>query len=257
MLNRRAASLLKPSRLLLVLGAFSIVFSSPAQVAAGPITLSVTTPDFLIPLAGQTGSLTVYSDGSSPTVTGFNSLGTQTFTLAAGATSTGTLTLNLWFSGFPLGDPNYEVTDAFLRFTLDDFDLITDQVTRYVTLKEYAVIKSINGDPLYSPINLANYLPAGTTSTDDKLITLNPIDLMPPLTAADFTNPFIISLKLTAVAKNTGSTSVTLMNTPEAVVTSANLTVSVAPVPEPSTLLLLGSACLVSGWKRSRRLATA
>jgi len=257
MLNRRAASLLKPTRLLLVLGALSIVFSTPAQVAAGPITLSVDTPDFLIPLAGQTGSLTVYSDGSAPTVTGFNSLGTQTFTLAAGATSTGTLTLNLWFSGFPLGDPNYEVTDAFLQFTLDDFDLITDQVTRYVTLKEYAVIKSINGDPLYSPINLANYLPAGTTSTDDKLITLNPIDLMPPLTAADFTDPFIISLKLTAIAKNTGSTSVTLTNTPEAVVTNANLTVSAVPVPEPSTLLLLGSACWVSGWKRSRRLAAA
>lgn len=257
MLSRRVAPLLKPTRLLLVLGAFSIVFSTPARVAAGPITLSIATPDFLIPLAGQTGSLTVYSDGSSPTVSGFNALGTQTFTLAGGATSTGSLTLNLWFSGFPLGDPSYEVIDAFLRFTLDDFDLITDQVTRYVTLKEYAVIKSINGDPLYSPIDLANYLPAGTTSTDDKLITLNPIDLMPPLTSADFTNPFIISLKLTAVAKNAGSTAVTLVNTPEAVVTNASLTVSAIPVPEPSTLLLLGSASFICGWKRSRRSAAA
>jgi hypothetical protein len=201
--------------------------------------------------------LTVYSDGSDPTVGGtFNALGTQTFSLAAGATSTGTLTLNLWFSGSPLGDPNYVVNDAALRFTVDDFDFITDQVTRTVTLKEYAVIKSINGDPLFAPINLANYLPAGQT-TDDKVVTLNPIDLMPPLTAADFIDPFIISLKLTAVAKNSGTSSVTLVNTPEALISNVSLTLSATAVPEPSTLILLGSGALAFLRKRGRSLPPA
>jgi hypothetical protein len=233
--------------------AFSALLATAGELTAGPITqLSIATPDFLIPLAGKTGTLTVYSDGSDSTVGGtFNALGTQTFSLAGGATSTGSLTLNLWFSGSPLGDPSYLVNDAQLRFTVDDFDFITDQVTRTITLKEYAVIKAINGDPLYSPINLANYLPAGQ-STDDKEVVLNPIDLMPPLTAADFIDPFIISLKLTAVAKNSGTSTVTLVNTPEALISNVSLTLSATPVPEPSTLLLLGSASFVFLRRRIR-----
>jgi len=165
------------------------------------------------------------------------------------------LTLNLWFSGYPLGDPGYLITDAALQFTLHDFDFLTDYVTQSITLKEAAIIKSINGDPLYSPINLANYIPAGTTSTDDKSITLNPIDLMPPLTADDFTDPFIISLKLTATAKNTGSQSVTLMNTPEALVSNVKLTLSGTPVPEPSTIFLLGCSALLFCARRIRLAA--
>jgi hypothetical protein len=253
MLNRRESWL--NSRLLVASLAFCSALA-PTALAAGPITLSIATPDFLIPLAGKTGSLTVYSDGSAPGTEGFNALGNQTFTLGAGSTSTGTLILNLWFSGSPLGDPNYLVNDAHLQFTVDDFDFLTDQVTRYVTLKEYAVIKSINGDPLYSPINLANYLPAGTTDTDDELITLKPIDLMPPLTAADFTNPFIISLKLTATAKNTGTSSVTLVNTPESLISNVSLNLTTTPVPEPSTLFLLGSASLAFLRTRSHGLVT-
>jgi hypothetical protein len=251
MLKRRASSLNRP------ILALCVALCTPAALAAGPITFSIETPDFLIPLASKTGTLTVYSDGSDPYATGFNSLGNQTFTLGAGATSTGTLILNLVFSGSPLGDPSYVVNDASLQFTLDDFDFLTDQVTRYVTLKEYAVIKSINGDPLYSPINLADYMPAGTTDTDDEVITLNPIDLMPPLTAADFTNPFIISLKLTAFAKNSGTSSVTLVNTPESLISNVNLKLTTTPVPEPSTLLLFGSASLVFLRKWSRRLPPA
>lgn len=249
----------KPVQFAAVVLALSAGLANPAELRAGPITeyLSIATPDFLIPLAGKTGTLTVYSNGSDPYASGtFNPLGTQTFSLGAGATSTGTLTLNLWFSGSPLGDPNYVVNDAQLRFTVDDFDFLTDQVTRTVTLKEYAVIKSINGDPLFAPINLANYLPAGQT-TDDKVVTLNPIDLMPPLTAADFIDPFIISLKLTAVAKNNGTSSVTLVNTPEALISNVSLTLSATAVPEPSTLILLGSASLVFLRKRGRNSAAA
>jgi hypothetical protein len=256
MLARRVNPLRKPVYLAAILLASIGVFGRPADVLAGPI-LSVATPDFLIPLAGQTGSLTVYSDGSAPTVTGFNSLGNQTFQLGAYSTSTGTLTLNLLFSGFPLGDPSYLITDAALHLTVNDFDFLTDQITRNITLKEYAVIKSVNGDPLYSPINLANYLPAGTTTTDNVTINLNPIDLMPPLTAADFTNPFIISLKLTAVAKNTGSTAVTLTNTPESLISNVKLSLNGTPVPEPSTLVLLGAAPLVLSRRRFRRSPAA
>ena len=256
MLNRRVKRLVRTARVGALLLVFSVVLSTPSQLFAGPI-LSITTPDFLIPLNGQSGTLTVYSDGSAPTTTGFPSLGSQSFTLAANSTSTGWLTLNLVFSGFPLGDPSYLITDAFLNLTVTDFDFMTDQVTRSITLKEYAVIKSVNDDPLYSPINLANYLPSGTTTTDDVTIALKPIDLMPPLTADDFTNPFVISLKLTAVAKNTGTTSVYVTNTPESLISNVTLSLNGTPVPEPSTLLLLGCTGLMLGVRRIRRLAPA
>ena len=256
MLSRRVERLVRTARVGALLLVLSVVLSAPSQLFAGPI-LSIATPDFLIPLNGQSGTLTVYSSGAAPTTTGFPSLGSQSFVLGANSTSTGWLTLNLVFSGFPLGDPSYLITDALLNLTVKDFDFITDQVTRTITLKEYAVINSVNGDPLYSPINLANYLPTGTTTTDDVSINLKPIDLMPPLTADDFTNPFVISLKLTAVAKNTGTTSVTVTNTPESLISNVKLTLNGTPVPEPSTLFLLGCAALLFGARRIRPLAAA
>lgn len=254
--NRRVRCLCKPVPLGAMLLALSGLMASPSELRAGPI-LSIATPDFLIPLNGQSGTLTVYSDSTAPTTSGFPSLTNQTFTLAANSTSTGTLTLNMVFSGYPLGDPSYLITDAYLNLTVKDFDFLTDQVTSTITLKEYAVIKSVNGDPLYSPINLANYLPSGTTSTDDVSIALKPIDLMPPLTSEDFTNPFIISLKLTAVAKNTGSQSVTVTNTPESLISNVKLTLTGTPVPEPSTLLLFGAASLLLYRRRPRPLTAA
>src|SRR5688572_21590168 len=100
----------------------------PAELRADPFTLSIATPDFLIPLAGQSGTLTVYSDGRTPETTGFNVLGSQTFALGANSTSTGYLTLNLFFSGVPLADPNFIINDAEVQFTVRDLDFITDQV---------------------------------------------------------------------------------------------------------------------------------
>lgn len=227
-------------RLVLALWIVALGFSAPLW--ADPIQLNIATPDFIIPLNGQTGSLTVYSDPSrDPYTTGFNSLGSQTFALDPYATSTGTLYLNLHFSGWPLGVPGYAVDSAYLQFTVDDFDFLTDQVTEKITLKEMAILRKVNGETIDTPIDLKNYLPAGATDTDDEEITLNPIPLMPLLSADDFSDPFILQLKLTATAKNYGSSKVTLVNTPESIITDVNLKVTATRVPEPSTLLLLGA----------------
>jgi hypothetical protein len=198
------------------------------------------TPEFLIPLAGQSGTLTVYSNGTS-TTSGFNSLGSQSFTLGAGATSTGTLILNLVFSGFPLGNPDYVITAALLQLMVDDFDFVQDQVTQTVTLQEMAILDGVNYAPI-AAINLANYLPPGT-DTDDELVALRSINLMGPLTPAHFTNPFVLSFTLTAKAKNTGTSAVTLVNTPEALISNVALRLTTGPaptsVPEPSTTAML------------------
>jgi hypothetical protein len=213
-------------------------------------TLSITTPGFVIPLNNQTGTLNLFSDGSAPQTSGFNALGSQTFTLAGNSSSTGTLYLNLHFSGFTLDEFNL----ARLVFTVHDLDFFSDQITPEITLLEMATLDAVSGAPLAVPINLANYLPGGTTVTDEQAITLMPIVVTPAPPDEFFSDPFVLALTLRAQLTNTGSTAVTLLNTPEQLVSDVSLTferggdplVSYA-VPEPSSLVLLGSCMVLAG----------
>src|SRR5687767_1760033 len=140
-------------RLAVAAALFFAIIVGPAKVYADAVVIAIDTPKFLIPLAGQTGSsLTVYSDGTAADPDGpFDALSSQSFTLVGGSncntsgwcsnpgTSSGSLTLNLVFTGSLLGDPFGDILSAVLQFSLYDFDFVTDQVTQKITLKEMAV----------------------------------------------------------------------------------------------------------------------
>jgi hypothetical protein len=235
----------------------------PSTALAGAITLSVETPEFLIPIGGQTGRLTVFADGCPPShpggcgprTTGFDALGSQTYALAGNNTSSsGTLFLDLVFFGSPLGDPLQLVTSAILQFSVFDLDLLPDQVTTKITLTEVALITGVNGGSI-TPIKLIDYLPDGISSTDDVLIDLDPITLFPgPLSPSAFDyNPMTLSLKLKATATNKGTGTVTLVNTPEQIFGDMHLTFESVRVPEPSTLVLLGIGLAASIARRRAR----
>lgn len=223
---------------------------------ADTMELSVAVPSFIIPLNGQSGTLTVFSDGSSPLWGGdINVLGSQTFTLGGNSSSSGDLLLNLHFSGDPLGNPAYTIEDANLSLKVDDLDFSPDYVTSSIVLQEMAILNGVNGSLLSTPIDLADYLPAGTTTTDDVTIGLDPIPLFPLLSASDFTDPFILSLRLSAVVTNSGSRSVTLLNTPEGLVSDLSLTLTPrTSVPESGGLFLfvagLASLFLLRRYRR-------
>jgi len=226
-----------------LLFALSALLGLPYQAKAGPITIS--TPDFLIPVAGESGVLTVYSDGRAPVTSGFNALASQTFTLDGGAVSSGELILNLVFSGSLLGAPYDDISNALLSLEVTDFDFLTDDITSHVTLNELAVLQKVNGVllPVADRIKLVDYLPSGA-ETDDETVLLNSISLTPgPLDLDDYTSELILSLQLTAVAKNEGWSSVTMFNAPESLMSNVSLSltkVTTTAVPEPSTMLLLG-----------------
>ena len=248
-----------PRNWIALLFALSALVGLPYQAKASPITIN--TPDFLIPVAGQSGVLTVYSDGRAPVTSGFNALGSQTFTLAGGGTSSGQLILNLVFSGSLLGAPYNDIIGALLTLAVTDFDFLTDHITSHVTLNELAVLQNVNGVllPVADRINLIDYLPGGA-ETDDETVMLNSISLTPgPLDLDDYTSELMLSLKLTAVAKNDGWSSVYLINTPESLISNVSLSFTeetITEVPEPSTLLLLGGG-LVSVCRRLKKRSPA
>jgi hypothetical protein len=217
----------------------AVIGSLPRAASADTISLKIiNAPSFLIPLNGESGVLNVNANGTA-TTSGFDSLGTQSFSLAGnGGTSQGSLTLNIHFSGFPFGDPTQEITAASLLLWVYDLDLQTDQVTSKITLKETAYVTNVSGQSF--SINLYDFLPTPTTPTDDKTIKLNPIPLFPPLLSGFYSDPFTISIGMTATATNTGPSAVTLINTPEQIVPKLELAVTSHRVPEPGSMLLLG-----------------
>ena len=209
--------------------------------------ISITAPDSIIPLNGKSGTLDIFSDPLLSPIAGgdINVLGSQSFWApsdpSGGVVSTGELLLRLHFSGPPLNYPNAIIGDASIRFKVIDFDLLPDQVTRKITLLEMALLDGANGMPITPAINLQDYLPASVTNTDDVTVQLDPIDLIPPLTAADFTDPFILSFTLSAELTNTGYKKY-LRNTPETILGDMHLKVNT--VPEPNTVALLGLGLL-------------
>lgn len=222
------------------------------QLHAAPGAISINAPDFIIPVGGQSGTLDLFSDGRAPETSGFNALGKQRLTLQGNSVSAGMLTLNLHFSGFPLGEGAAEVNGAALRVRVRDLDFMGDRVGPGAMLRETAVLSSINGVPLAAPMPLASYLPEGTTHTDNNLLALDPLLLRGSALPASFAGPLVLSFTLTATL-TTGSLPITMVNTPENISSDVSLTVVPQTVPEPSTAALLGVGGLWLAFALRRR----
>ncbi len=240
--------------------AMSLVIASglanlSAEVA-GSETVTLSAPDFLIPIGGQSGTLDVYFDGRPPETSGFNVLGDQKAFVRANSVSAGMVTLNLHLPGFNPTDPDFVVNSASLQFTLRDLDFLPDQFAPGVTLQESASLTAINGVDLVNPVNFIDYLPRGTRKTDGVEITLNPISLAQPgMPTVNYSEPFVLTFEFTATVTARGLRSYDLYNAAESIASDIQLTLSPAPppVPEPSTFALGGLACLIAGWRILRK----
>ena len=238
-----------------VLAAALFTLSGAGSALASPYTVD-TIPDFIIPVDDKHGTLSIDKD-SNITQSGFDVLGSQVFQMAAGSssspsTSSGTMTLNIEFPGFSVPSGSI-ISGASLMLTVFDFDFFNDIITSHVDLLEVALF---NGE------NLVAYLPNEIdvwTETDEQEIMLDPIQLLAPtgpFEASELALPFTLSFLLEATLTNTGS-KIWLMNTPESVVASIGVTVVSEsgigePVPEPSTLLLFGTALIGVAIQRRR-----
>jgi hypothetical protein len=226
-------------RLLPIL-ALTVATGVAPPLGAAPDALSISVPEFLIPLGGQAGTLTLYADGRAPETSGFNALGRQRLTVAAHGVSSGTLTLNLVFPGFLLEDPATAIGGARFGLRMSDVDFMADHIAPGVTLTETAELTAINGIPLASLIDLGRYVPSGTRDTDNQVVTLDPVRMDGPALPANFAAPFTLSFTLTARLVNDGPRPFSMINRPESVNSEINLDLVPANVPEPSTWALIG-----------------
>jgi hypothetical protein len=222
------------------------------QTRADTAPLSFPALDFIIPLAGE-ATLDLFLDGREPETSGVNVLGRQRLTLQGHSVSSGTLTLNLHFPAFSFDTQAYGVTDASLRFALQDVDLFDGRVRPGVILRETAVLSAINGVPFTTPMSFDGYIPAGTHRTDNELLTLEPLHLRGTLLPASFAEPFTLSFTLTATLINSGARPITVSNSPEHIGSDVSLTLVPANVPEPSTWVLLGAGGLWLAFAMRRR----
>jgi len=240
---------LRPLPLILL----TTVLGLTPPLGATPNALSIDAPSFIIPLGGQSGTLDLYSDGRPPETTGFNSLGRQQLTVLGNSVSSGSLTLNLHFTGFSVDPQAFEVGGASLRATLLDMDFTGGQSGTGGMLHESAVLSSINGVPLSTLMSFLDYLPAGTHRTDNQLLTLDPILLNRSMLPASFGDSLTLSFTLTATLVNSSSRPMAVFNSPEHLVSDLSLTLVPATVPEPSTWVLLGLGGLWLGVAIRRR----
>ena len=214
-----------------------------AAPAPGP--LSISAPEFLIPLGGKSGTLTLYADGRAPKTRGFNALGSQRLTVRPNGVSSGKLTLNLVFPGFSLADTATAIGSAQFGLRLHDIDFMGDEIAPGITLTETAALTAINGSPLAHPIDLASFVPMGTAATDNQMLTLNPFQMNGPALPANFAAPFTLSFTLKATLVNHSSHRFSSINSPESVTSDISLALAPATVPEPSTWALIGLGALL------------
>jgi len=226
----------------------------------GSETVTLSAPDFLIPLGGQNSTLDVFYDGRPPEVSGFDVLGNQKVFVRANSQSAGMVTLNLHLPGFISSDPGSIINSASLQFKVRDLDFFPDQFAPGITLRETAALTAINGIQLVNPIDFFDYLPRGTRDTDGKEITLNPISLVQAgIPEVNFAEPFVVSFTFTATVTSRGLRSYDLYNAAESIASDIQLTLGPAPpppppppVPEPSTWMIGTLGALIVGWRMAR-----
>src|SRR3990170_6252192 len=195
-------------------------------VPSDPASLS-----FYIPLKESTSG--VYGAGSGD---GYGKTADYV-TLAAGASSFGWLSFSLSYDLPILTDP---INTADLKISFSDLDLLPYYVSR-VLFFETAELTSGGVTIADLDEDYANANENEILATNNTTINLS-FNLVPDkFLSSKLPDPFKLDLKLWTSLTNEGSSSITLKNTRESVLSSTIVIDHAQQVPEPGTLLLLGS----------------